>query len=200
MFTTLIWSSRELEIILMFAGQLACEALNFGLKRLIKEERPKRMYGKGYGLPSSHAQFVAFFSVYLALFLLLRHQPRPTDSHRSLALAERALLSILGLMGATLVAASRVYLHYHTPKQVLVGVGAGIICAVVWFAMTSWARQVGLLDFVLDHPISQLLRIRDLVVEEDLVHAGYERWLAMRRTSKRSIPSQQQNKGKKRVQ
>lgn len=27
----------------MFAGQMACEALNFGLKRLIQEERPQRM-------------------------------------------------------------------------------------------------------------------------------------------------------------
>ena len=27
----------------MFVGQMGCEALNFLLKRLIKEERPKRM-------------------------------------------------------------------------------------------------------------------------------------------------------------
>src|SRR5580704_16987786 len=38
-YCTLIWSTRELEIILMFFGQLGCEALNFLLKRLIKEER-----------------------------------------------------------------------------------------------------------------------------------------------------------------
>ena len=41
-YVTLIWSSREVEIALMFAGQMACEALNFFLKRMIKEERPKR--------------------------------------------------------------------------------------------------------------------------------------------------------------
>ena len=41
-YVTLIWSTREIEILLMFAGQLGCEALNFLLKRLIKEERPKR--------------------------------------------------------------------------------------------------------------------------------------------------------------
>ena len=28
----------------MFAGQMGCEALNFLLKRLIKEERPKRTF------------------------------------------------------------------------------------------------------------------------------------------------------------
>lgn len=41
-YATLIWSSREVEVALMFAGQMACEALNWGLKRLIKEERPRR--------------------------------------------------------------------------------------------------------------------------------------------------------------
>lgn len=41
-YATLIWSSREAEVALMFAGQMACEALNWGLKRLIKEERPRR--------------------------------------------------------------------------------------------------------------------------------------------------------------
>ena len=43
-YVTLIWSTREVEILLMFAGQMGCEALNFLLKRLIKEERPKRRF------------------------------------------------------------------------------------------------------------------------------------------------------------
>lgn len=40
-YATLIWATREVEVILMFAGQMGCEGLNFLLKRLIKEERPK---------------------------------------------------------------------------------------------------------------------------------------------------------------
>lgn len=40
-YATLIWSNREVEIMLMFAGQMACEALNWCLKRYIKEERPR---------------------------------------------------------------------------------------------------------------------------------------------------------------
>jgi dolichyldiphosphatase len=39
-YATLIWSNREIEIGLMFAGQMSCEALNWCLKRYIKEERP----------------------------------------------------------------------------------------------------------------------------------------------------------------
>jgi hypothetical protein len=34
----------------MFAGQLACEALNFALKRIIKEERPKGMWARAGGI------------------------------------------------------------------------------------------------------------------------------------------------------
>lgn len=44
-YTTLIWATREAEIGLMFAGQLACEGLNWVLKRYIKEERPKGEFG-----------------------------------------------------------------------------------------------------------------------------------------------------------
>lgn len=43
-YATLVWASREVEVVLMFAGQLGCEALNFVLKRIIKEERPKGGY------------------------------------------------------------------------------------------------------------------------------------------------------------
>lgn len=43
-YATLIWSTREAEVALMFAGQLACEALNWILKRTIREERPHRMH------------------------------------------------------------------------------------------------------------------------------------------------------------
>lgn len=84
-YITLIFAQRELEVVVMFSGQILCEALNWGLKRTFKQQRPERngvvagertddleMHGKGYGMPSSHAQFVAFFATYLGLWLLLR--------------------------------------------------------------------------------------------------------------------------------
>lgn len=43
-YVTLIWSTREIEILLMFAGQMGCEALNWILKRYIKEERPSSTF------------------------------------------------------------------------------------------------------------------------------------------------------------
>lgn len=207
----------------MFAGQLACEAVNFALKRLIKEERPLRIHktGKGYGMPSSHAQFAAFWAVATVLFLLARHAPSWTDhgfrpaargedgggardtrengggsrrgsrkgagwgadwvmvesyAHRPWSFAERAVASVLVLAVAAAVSWSRVYLGYHTVKQVLVGALAGALSAAAWYGVTHVVREVGLLAWALETPVARGLRIRDLVVSEDLCQAGWEKW------------------------
>ncbi|KAK1754776.1 PAP2 superfamily-domain-containing protein [Echria macrotheca] len=223
-YATLIWSTREAEVALMFAGQLACEAVNFALKRLIKQERPRHviLHGatKGYGMPSSHAQFAFFWAVALTLFLLVRHQPlssppppssrppRPRKkgedereggggggggvvarwnadieryAHEPWSLAQRALVSFAALVVATLVAWSRIYLGYHTAQQVLVGCVAGVGSALAWFGVTYFARQSGLLAWALEMPVARWFRLRDLIVEEDLCQAGWEKWEARRR-------------------
>lgn len=145
------------------------------------------MHGKGYGMPSSHGQFAAYFSTYLALFLLLRHTPHPINSpHRSathtpIPFWQRLVLSLLALASAAAVAQSRIYLNYHKPRQVYVGVGTGVACAVAWFVVTGLARQYGVIDWALDLPIARAVRMKDLVCSEDLVDAGWERWEMRRR-------------------
>lgn len=137
------------------------------------------MYGKGYGMPSSHAQFSAFFATSLALFLLVRHNPHAPNAsktHIPTKLWERLLLSAAVTAVCASVAGSRVYLNYHTPKQVMVGCGAGISLAIAWFFATSFLRYCGLLEWILDLKIVRYFRIRDLVVNEDLIDAGWERW------------------------
>lgn len=194
----------------MFAGQMGCEALNFALKRLIKEERPRRMpspcnarkislpiftiivmNGKGYGMPSSHAQFLAFYSVSLTLFLLYRHASPPSHAsssspNASTPLLHRVAVSIVSVMIAVSVAASRIYLNYHTPRQVVVGCAAGAVSAMAWFAITEYFRRTGWLHWMLDLDICRALRIRDLLAEEDLVEAGWREWEA-RMKRKRGI-------------
>ena len=145
------------------------------------------MHGKGYGMPSSHAQFAAFFSTYLTLFLLLRHVPHPVNSpnrsatHTPIPLWQRTILSLLALATAAAVAQSRIYLNYHKPRQVYVGIGAGVSCAIAWFVVTGLARRFGWVDRVLDLGVVRAVRMRDLVCEEDLVDAGWERWEMRRR-------------------
>ncbi|KAL2266402.1 hypothetical protein VTJ83DRAFT_5754 [Remersonia thermophila] len=226
-YVTLAWSTREAEVLLMFAGQLACEAVNFVLKRLIKEERPRLpgaggggeaiAVGKGYGMPSSHAQFAAFWAVALSLFLLVRHRPlgaaRVTTaeaarkggegsdgaypegrlaavnasveahSRSHWTLAERAVVSAAALVVAAAVAWSRVYLGYHTARQVVAGSVAGAGCAAAWFAVTYLMRETGALAWALELPVARWLRVRDLVVVEDPCQAGWERWELRRRAA-----------------
>jgi len=110
-YVTLIWSTREVEVGIMFAGQLACEAFNWILKRYFREERPTQMLGKGYGMPSSHAQFVAFFAVYLSLWMLVRHDPwkhNESKTHIPTPMWQRIGLSVAAMAGALAVAQSRV--------------------------------------------------------------------------------------------
>jgi dolichyldiphosphatase len=45
-YVTLIYARREIEVVLMFAGQLLCELANWILKRLIKEDRPPGCHSK----------------------------------------------------------------------------------------------------------------------------------------------------------
>ncbi|PNP48291.1 hypothetical protein TGAM01_v200629 [Trichoderma gamsii] len=182
-YATLIFSTREAEVCLAFAGQLACEALNFVLKRIIKEERPRLIHGKGYGMPSSHAQFVAFWSLSLALFLLVRHKPLSAqgkakiwEGGRPWTLIERLAVSLAGVVVAAATAWSRIYLNYHTTKQVAAGVTAGFVFALVWFVATEILRRTGWLAWGIELPPARMLRIRDLVVEEDMCQAGWEKW------------------------
>ncbi|KAE8151224.1 phosphatidic acid phosphatase type 2/haloperoxidase [Aspergillus avenaceus] len=195
-YVTLIWASREVEMLLMFAGQMGCEALNFILKRIIKEERPKQMFGKGYGMPSSHAQFVAYFAVYLGLFLIFRHTPTPSHSGSPFHLLIRIVLAVALCVGAGAVAVSRIYLNYHTPKQVLAGCGAGVGCALAWFLVTAFLRTHGWIDWALDLTLSTHLRLRDLVVSEDLAEAGWQRWETKRKLKPRGHSSSDQRSRK----
>jgi dolichyldiphosphatase len=234
----------------MFAGQLACEAVNFALKRLIKEERPKlgAAVGKGYGMPSSHAQFAVFWAVAVSLFLLVRHRPRQTCrekaaavvgkessdarqqrqgdgnrhgglaevsrayrtggfpalntsieayAHASWTLAERAMVSACALLVAGLVAWSRVYLGYHTVRQVLAGCAAGAGCAAAWFAATYLLRETGALAWALELPPARWFRVRDLVVTEDLCQAGWEKWEERRRMAQQEVRQKEREKEKK---
>lgn len=131
-------------------------------------------------MPSSHAQFVAFWCVSVALFLLVRHGGG-TRTGRSWPLPARLVVSALAFGVAGAVAASRVYLSYHTPRQVFAGLSAGTVCALAWFGVTYAVRSSGLLGQLLDSHPARLLLLRDLVVEEDPTIAGWERWDALRR-------------------
>lgn len=61
------------------------------------------------------------------------------------------------------------------------GSGAGAGSAVAWFVVTGFLRSEGWVDWALELHGSRMLRVRDLVVEEDLAEAGWQRWEERRR-------------------
>lgn len=141
---------------------------------------PTEMFGKGYGMPSSHAQFMTFFAVYLTLFLAFRHTPAYAGPYPYCGFLLRVAVTVGLCATAVGVAASRIYLNYHTPRQVLAGCGAGFVFACGWFVLTSLLRNSGWIDWAADLTVARLLRVRDLVVSEDLAEAGWLRWEAQK--------------------
>uniref|UniRef100_A0AC11D974 Dolichyldiphosphatase 1 n=1 Tax=Ovis aries TaxID=9940 RepID=A0AC11D974_SHEEP len=138
-FVTLIIFKRELHTISFLGGLALNEGVNWLIKHVIQEPRPcggpHTAVGTKYGMPSSHSQFMWFFSIYSFLFLYLRmHQ---TNNARFLDLLWRHVLSLGLLTVAFLVSYSRVYLLYHTWGQVLYGGIAGGLMAVAWFVFTQ---------------------------------------------------------------
>ncbi|EDL93313.1 dolichyl pyrophosphate phosphatase 1 (predicted), isoform CRA_d [Rattus norvegicus] len=75
-FVTLIIFKRELHTISFLGGLALNEGVNWLIKHVIQEPRPcggpHTAVGTKYGMPSSHSQFMWFFSVYSFLFLYLR--------------------------------------------------------------------------------------------------------------------------------
>ncbi|XP_054077091.1 dolichyldiphosphatase 1 isoform X1 [Rissa tridactyla] len=108
-FVTLIIFKRELHTISFLGGLAFNEGVNWLIKNVIREPRPceeaHSTVTTKYGMPSSHSQFMWFFSVYSFLFLYLRmHQ---TNNARFLDLLWRHVLSICLVTVALLVSYSR---------------------------------------------------------------------------------------------
>ncbi|KAM6215178.1 dolichyldiphosphatase 1 [Rhynchocyon petersi] len=161
-FVTLIIFKRELHTISFLGGLGLNEGVNWLIKHVVQEPRPcgvpHSAVSTKYGMPSSHSQFMWFFSVYSFLFLYLRmHQ---TNNARFLDLLWRHVLSLGLLTAAFLVSYSRVYLLYHTWSQVLYGGIAGSLMAIAWFVFTQEVLTP-LFPRIAAWPISEFFLIRD---------------------------------------
>ncbi|CAO1617391.1 unnamed protein product [Parajaminaea phylloscopi] len=156
-YVTIILYRRELTFINALIGQLACEGVNWGLKRLIRQPRPTGHLGKGYGMPSSHCQFLGFFcSFFLAHFYL--HHPRAAKPRTLVNTMRRlehwlAMLSILALTALTCY--SRWHLSYHSTSQVAVGITIGLLLGSAYYYTTEYLpRQPMRLPAPLGSPVS----------------------------------------------
>jgi dolichyldiphosphatase len=133
--------------------------------------------GTGYGMPSSHSQFMAFFAL---LVILHTHYNIRLDHPRI-----KWLLYLPTVALSILVMYSRIHLAYHTPEQVLVGSGIGMIHAVVWFSLTEYVRQRGLIDWIIGLPVCQSIYLRDSRAIDNVAKWEYEAWKAKTNSLKR---------------
>ncbi|CCG84779.1 protein of unknown function [Taphrina deformans PYCC 5710] len=157
-----IYTRREVEVCWMFAGQLSCEAFNWILKRIIKQDRPYSVagIGKGYGMPSSHSQFMAFFGTYIVLYVYLRCINSPVYWR---------MLRVLGVVSTSVaVCVSRIYLTYHTRDQVMVGVAIGTMYGILWYNFFNIMKYMGLVDWTLDQPIARYFWLKDTIIDDAL--------------------------------
>ncbi|KAI9230355.1 MAG: hypothetical protein DHS80DRAFT_28968 [Piptocephalis tieghemiana] len=145
---------RSLVLLAALTGQLISEALNAVLKRWWRQARPSACLGKGYGMPSSHAQFSTFAATFLSLYVYQRVHCQ--------SLWLKHLLILAMLLSGAFVAYSRISLTYHTTAQVLVGSSIGVICGIAWYGLIEGIlRPLGLHRRLLSSSLGHWLSLRD---------------------------------------
>ncbi|KAK3792818.1 hypothetical protein RRG08_038548 [Elysia crispata] len=158
-FATLIIFRRDLHTIAFAMGLVVNEAVNWIVKHTLKEARPMRgrqNLHTEYGMPSSHSQFMWFFSSYFAVFLLLR-------LYRNQSIIDdlwKYVCALLGILAAILVSWSRVYLMYHTVSQVAVGAVVGSFLSAPWFCFVHFLLTP-VFPILSSSPLGELLMLRD---------------------------------------
>lgn len=164
---------RDLATASLCFGQLLNEVINYALKHTIKEPRPVILGAAHaaalhagapkYGMPSDHSQFMAFLATYLAVWAL-RSWKAPAH--------ERYFVILASQLAAAAVAASRVYLGYHSVLQVLAGYGVGCVTGVVWYAVTQACLRP-LFPALANSALGRTLRMRDSTRVDDVLGLEY---------------------------
>jgi dolichyldiphosphatase len=155
---TLFWTRRELGSLLLAVGLVASTLFNDYLKLVFRDPRPcsNDLYcslseGDVYGMPSGHSQFVSFGAAYTCMWAL--------SGRWRATLLERVFFSLATVLGAALVCVSRLYLHVHTTRQVLVGASLGVSLGVLWFFLVEVIRPA--FAWVEATSLARFFRLRD---------------------------------------
>lgn len=169
-YATLLLSRRDLHVATLALGQLLNEVFNYVLKRLLRQPRPDgfsqlHLHAPKYGMPSNHAQFMGFLAGYVALWALLRWRASATrivhSHHHHITSSVEKALFVAGVWTLTaLVSFGRVYLGYHTPVQVVVGLAVGAVTAGLWFTTVELLMRPHF-SRVAAWPLAVVLRVRD---------------------------------------
>ncbi len=119
--------SRCVHHLVFLFGLITSHEIAKLLKRIVKQPRPDGAFLTSYGMPSDHAMFMVFISVYVMLLVFSRDNVKKSSQ----------VLTCLFLCGMTsMVCISRVYLGVHSLEQIVVGVSLGLLWGIFWFRIT----------------------------------------------------------------
>ncbi|XP_014247822.1 dolichyldiphosphatase 1-like [Cimex lectularius] len=171
-FVALILFRRDLHTIVFFIGTILNELLNQILKTIICDPRPifRNMQHNDYGMPSSHAQFSWFFTTYVIYFVFIRLHHM--NNNTTLESVWKAVIVLGCVFLAIIVSVSRIYLQYHTWKQVFCGALLGILFGTIWFALT-YLVFTPYFPVVVSWRISELLLLRDTTLIPNVLWFEY---------------------------
>ncbi|KAJ8472691.1 hypothetical protein ONZ45_g16565 [Pleurotus djamor] len=129
--------TRSAAALYFATGAVLCSLTVKLIKRAIKQPRPvvENKLGKqkmSYGMPSTHSATILYYGTFvpIACTRLPIHPTLPTDPF-----VTRFAPSLIVVLYAYTVAASRVWLGHHTWKQVIAGGAYGIAFAAIWFKL-----------------------------------------------------------------
>ncbi|KDO29113.1 hypothetical protein SPRG_06169 [Saprolegnia parasitica CBS 223.65] len=134
MYATLIVFQRDLHVICMLLGQMLNEIVNQILKRTIDQKRPDGAEMHDAGMPSAHAQFMAFFATYVVLYTSNRMSKRREWEHK-VAIVGIVALAFLAVSLASISATIATPRSLSASQSVLVSVSSGTFA---WNAF--WSR------------------------------------------------------------
>ncbi|KAF9379679.1 hypothetical protein BGX21_002568 [Mortierella sp. AD011] len=165
-YVAVLLTTRDLTVILMLAGQFLNECINFILKHRVKQARPTEYLGNGYGMPSSHSQFMAYFASYMVILMY--------RSDVSSGEVSPHLVSVVVVIWSLFVIYSRVHLYYHTWQQVVAGSLCGCLFAVgYYFFVQKFLRSRGMQDWMLDNSFARYVYLVD---REQIDHVYQWEW------------------------
>ncbi|CAF1313744.1 unnamed protein product, partial [Didymodactylos carnosus] len=173
---TLILFRRDLQTIMYSGGFCVSEVINHYLKIIFKQPRPERTRDRMglyevHGMPSDHAQTIFYFMTYLAIFIIMKSQMPGSPRVRSF---RNRLLIVGQLILATIVAYSRVYLHYHTIPQVVAGGIVGTCHGIVWYYFVNFFFLQKYSAQILELSLARRLFLRDYGPVPRLLKFQYE--------------------------
>jgi len=118
-----------------------------------------------YGMPSSHAQFMAFFTIYFGGLVLRNFHFR--------YFLTRHIIFLIVLISSIMVCLSRVYLGYHSREQVLIGSAIGMIVGILWYSIADPITVKYLFPSIKNNPIVKFCLIRDSSSVKDIIRFEY---------------------------